>query len=119
MDGDPRARSSRAAHFEIMPASWIVGAEASMDLVAVRLVYTPIDPAVKSVNVAGSFNDWNPQEVRLRSDGQSWSAVLILPRDTYDYSFIENGEIWVPDPSAPITRDDGFGGRNAVLDLRI
>jgi hypothetical protein len=31
--------------------------------------------------------------------------------------FIEDDTRWVTDPRAPLTRDDGFGGRNAVLDV--
>jgi hypothetical protein len=31
---------------------------------------------------------------------------------------IEDGEHWLTDPSAPETRDDGFGGINGLLELR-
>src|SRR2546423_14290111 len=33
----------------------------------------------KSVAVAGSFNDWNPDKTRLKKDGQTWRTNLWLP----------------------------------------
>jgi anti-sigma factor RsiW len=117
--GHADTRLASRASLEVMPASWVVQEEGASELVAVRLAHTPENQGVRSVSVAGSFNDWNPGEVQLRPEGGAWTGVLILPRDTYDYMFIENGDSWVPDPRASVTRDDGFGGRNAVLDLRI
>ena len=85
----------------------------------VRLVYVPRDPTVRKVQVTGSFNDWNAQGVALQRKGRVWTAVLILPRGTYEYMFVEDGIRWVTDPLALETRDDGFGNRNAVLDLTL
>ena len=36
---------------------------------------------------------------------------------SYTYSFVIDGERWVPDPGAPETVDDGFGGVNSILRL--
>ena len=83
----------------------------------VRLVYRPTEASVKGVAVAGSFNDWNPTSVPMVWDGKVWSAVLALPPGSYEYMFVEDGERWVTDPLAPRTRNDGFGGVNAVLDV--
>ncbi|RKZ11432.1 hypothetical protein DRQ53_03210 [bacterium] len=83
----------------------------------VHVTYTPGDTSLQSVFVAGSFNAWNATEVPMHLDGAVWTAVLVLPPGSYEYMFVEDGERWVTDPLAVRSRDDGFGSRNAVLDL--
>jgi anti-sigma factor RsiW len=82
-----------------------------------RLVYVPQHPGVNRVTVAGTFNDWNPDATSMRQEGGAWVIQLVLPAETYEYMFVEDGEQWVTDPLAMETRDDGFGRENAVLDL--
>ena len=89
------------------------------DMRVVRLVYAPKDPSVRRVHVAGTFNEWDPQGVALTRQGSLWTVVLILPRGTYEYMFVEDDDRWVTDPLALQTRDDGFGRKNAVLDLSL
>jgi hypothetical protein len=85
---------------------------------AVRLTYTPTSPEIDRVSVAGSFNGWDPASAQMSKDGDVWTILLVLPPGTYEYMVIEDGERWVTDPSAPRTRDDGFGGTNGLLELR-
>jgi hypothetical protein len=84
-----------------------------------RLVYVPANPDVAEVSVAGTFNGWNPELTTMTRRGDVWVVQVLLPPQTYEYMFVEDGERWVTDPLAPQTRDDGFGRRNAVLDLEI
>lgn len=92
-------------------------ARAQMRLV--RLVYVPPDEDVEKVTVAGTFNGWDPERTELRRVGGAWMVQLVLPPQTYEYMFVEDGEKWVTDPLAVQTRDDGFGRENAVLDLTL
>jgi hypothetical protein len=43
-----------------------------------------------------------------------WTIVVPLAPGVHDYSFIVDGEKWVPDPSAPAMAD-GFGGVNSRI----
>jgi negative regulator of sigma E activity len=101
---------------EISPA-YVNQAAAENGLRYVRLVYVPTDPSVERVTVAGSFNNWDPNATPLQRQDGVWSTVLVLPPGSYEYVFFENGARWVTDPLAAQTRDDGFGGSNAVLDV--
>lgn len=85
----------------------------------VRLVYATAGDDVKQVGVAGSFNNWDPSSTPMRLEDGVWVALLMLPPDSYEYMFVENNNTWVTDPLAQSTRDDGFGSRNAVLDVGI
>ena len=33
----------------------------------------------------------------------------------YTYAFLLDGRLWVPDPTAPLAPEDGFGRRNSVV----
>jgi len=85
----------------------------------VRLIYVAPDKNVERVTVAGTFNGWDPEGTEMRKEGGAWVLQLVLPPQTYEYMFVENGEQWVTDPLASQTRDDGFGQKNAVLDLTL
>lgn len=85
----------------------------------VRLAYLARDPDVHKVGVAGSFNGWDPSRSPMHLEKGYWVADLLLPAGQYDYMFVINDTSWVTDPLAPTTRDDGFGRRNAVLELGI
>ena len=95
-------------------AEWEIPAES---LRVARLVYVPGSGAVERVSVAGSFNGWNPDASVMQRVGEVWVIYVALPPAAYEYMFVEDGQRWVTDPLAPQTRDDGFGKRNAVLDL--
>jgi hypothetical protein len=88
---------------------------AALDVVA-RLAYRA--PLAREVAVAGDFNGWRPATARMRrGQGGVWTVELPLaPGRRYEYMFVVDGH-WVTDPTAPASVDDGFGGRNAVLDL--
>lgn len=85
-------------------------------LVAVQ--FTLAAPQAHRVQVAGDFNGWNAAGTPLvRGADGTYRAQLLLPRGKYQYQFVVDGERWVPDPRAAELVDDGFGGRNALLDL--
>jgi hypothetical protein len=94
-------------------------AAAGSELRYVRLAYHPTDPSVGRVTVAGSFNDWDPNSTVLKKQNGVWVTVLVLAPGTYEYMFVEDEEQWMTDPLAVRTRDDGFGGLNAVLDVEL
>jgi hypothetical protein len=89
----------------------------SRPTVLVRLVV--VRPGASVVQAAGDFNGWNPAETPLEqtADG-AWTVTLPLEPGRYEYQFVVDGEQWIGDPFAAEQSDDGFGSRNAVLDVR-
>lgn len=84
--------------------------------VFVRLVL--VQPAARSVSVAGDFNGWNPTQTKLeRADGGVWTVTLPLKPGRYEYMFVIDGKQWIADPLATEAAIDGFGAQNAVLDI--
>ena len=85
--------------------------------VLVRLVV--LQPGARTVQVAGDFNGWNPLRTPLEplSNG-AWSVTLPLEPGRYEYQLEVNDAEWIADPFAAEQSDDGFGSRNAVLEVR-
>ncbi len=89
---------------------------ASNQPVAVRLVFHAAQAG--QVQVAGTFNDWDPKAAPMRqgADG-TWHTTLTLPRGRHEYMFVVDGDQWVADPTAELSAPDDFGQANAILDV--
>jgi len=85
--------------------------------VLVRLVV--VHPGAQTVQAAGDFNGWNPARTPLEQvSSGAWTVTIPLEPGRYEYMFVVDGQQWIADPFAPEQNDDGFGSRNAVLDVR-
>ncbi len=74
-------------------------------------------PSARDVCVAGTFNGWNAGADPLsRGDGGEWRRELPLPVGRYEYLFVVDGT-WIPDPAAPESVPNEFGGMNSVLSV--
>ena len=74
---------------------------------------------VESIAVVGDFNDWDPDRNPLLDENGDglWTATLSLEPGRYEYMFILDGQKWVPDPEAYRYVRDGFGNKNAVIEI--
>lgn len=81
----------------------------------IHLQYT--HPTAKTISVAGSFNDWRPGATPMVAMGNGvWAKDLALPPGSYEYRLVADGE-WLPDPAAPKSVPNPFGGVNSVLEV--
>lgn len=71
-------------------------------------------PRARAVSLAGDFSNWAPTYTLKRSEPGVWTIVVPLKPGVHDYSFIVDGEKWIPDPAAPAMAD-GFGGMNSRI----
>ncbi len=87
--------------------------------VYVQFVFTSEE--ARTVAVAGDFNDWNPELFHLRDpDGDGvWTGLFPLPPGLHKYMFLIDGERWETDPRAERYVDDGFGMRNAIINVAL
>ena len=77
------------------------------------------DGKAHTVAIAGDFNGWNSQANLLEDpDGDGiWTGTLKLEPGRYEYMFVLDGEKWFPDPNALRYVKDGFGNKNAILEI--
>jgi len=69
--------------------------------------------AEESVQVAGSFNDWEPEELEQKEDGE-WVATLKIDHGTHLYKYVVDGE-WLVDPSKEMVTDSKGNTNNVVV----
>lgn len=83
---------------------------------AVRFV--TLYPRAKSVQIAGDFNDWQPQQTVLEptQDGK-WELALALAPGKYRYRMVVDGQ-WQPDPYNENVELNPFGEFNSVLEVK-
>jgi len=77
------------------------------------------DNKAHTVAIAGDFNGWNPQ-MNILEDPEGdgiWTGTLQLEPGRYEYMFVMDGEKWFPDPNALRYVKDGFGNKNAILEI--
>ena len=99
----------------LQPGASPAGGESAR--VLVRLVV--LQPEARTVQVAGDFNGWDPMKTPLAPQASgAWTVTLPLEPGRYKYMFVIDGSTWVADPFAAEETDDGFGARNAVLDVQ-
>jgi len=91
-------------------------AATTTDQYVMRFTYN--DPHAERVYVAGSFNDWRKEQIPLTdSSGKGiWIGAVNLKPGMYEYMFYVDGH-WAPDDHALRYKDDGFGRKNAILEL--
>jgi hypothetical protein len=116
--GASAARNSPAAPTGPVSAAGGPAAPLQASPVLVRLIV--VQPGAMSVHVAGDFNGWSPSSTPLERTpgGDAWTVMLPLAPGRYEYQFVVDGNRWLADPFAAEDSDDGFGSRNAVLDVR-
>jgi len=85
------------------------------DRVVTRFVL--VAPGASSVQLTGDFISWRREGIALedlRGTG-IWTGDVALPPGVHRYTFVVNGSEWVPDPSAVLQVDDGFGQLNSIV----
>ena len=68
------------------------------------------------VYVAGTFNDWDPERNRMRSNPGTgeYRTSLVLPPGRHEYKFVVNGE-WHVDPNCADWVPNSHGSLNSVI----
>ncbi|MFQ3580070.1 MAG: alpha-amylase family glycosyl hydrolase [Bacteroidales bacterium] len=70
----------------------------------------------RTVQVAGSFNSWNPAKHIFSWRNHRWELDLYLEPGIYDYQLIADGN-WFTDPDNPNKVNNGYGGFNSLLKI--
>lgn len=92
--------------------------EATEGLRSVKFAFQPVISGVNEVMLAGTFNDWNVGATPMTDpDGNGiYEATLLLAPGTYQYKVVVDGN-WITDEQADAFADDGFGGRNSIINV--
>lgn len=73
-------------------------------------------PRANIVQLAGDFNDWNPEHFNLKMDKNGWwRTQLKLPTGEYRFKYLVDGRCWEADFAAYGVENDKLGGWNSVV----
>ena len=68
------------------------------------------------VFIAGDFNNWSTDGDELKWTGEFYEIDLDIKEGKYAYKFIVDGN-WVTDENAAEMIDDGYGGKNSMVNV--
>lgn len=68
----------------------------------------------KTVCLAGDFNDWTPDALRMKQVGGVWTFSVHLSVGKHLYKFIVDGR-WIKDPANPLWEENQYNTDNSVL----
>ncbi|PHN03635.1 hypothetical protein [Flavilitoribacter nigricans] len=74
-------------------------------------------PDARKVILAGTFNKWNEQDLKMARQDGMWTITLNLTGGKHLYKFIVDGE-WMTDPANHLKETDRHGYVNSVLMVR-
>lgn len=90
-----------------------------VDQINDAIVFVSLYPRATNVQIAGDFNNWQPQETPMQKVGESgvWQTQLKLPAGRYRYRLVVDGQ-WQQDPYNELTEVNPFGEYNSVVEIK-
>jgi len=74
------------------------------------------DTSLRSVEIAGDFNNWIPEQLVLNPGDGIWQIVIPIIKGTFRYKFIVDGE-WQLDPFHPAQKENSYGTYDSFLEI--
>jgi chromosome partitioning protein len=83
------------------------------------VVFVTLYPRAQSVQIAGDFNNWQPEHHIMEkvSDSGAWQTQMKLDPGRYRYRLVVDGQ-WQQDPYNELTELNPFGGFNSVIEVK-
>ena len=82
------------------------------------MLFTTIYPRAGTVQIAGDFNNWQPENTPLQKVGKNgmWQIKLPMNKGKYRYRLVVDGQ-WQQDPYNEFTELNPYGEYNSVLEV--
>jgi len=83
------------------------------------VMFVTLYPRAKAVQIAGDFNNWQPQLNPMERVGESgvWQTKIALPEGHYRYRYVVDGQ-WQQDPYNEKTELNPYGEYNSILEVK-
>jgi len=83
-----------------------------------HVVFSTIYPRAQKVQIAGDFNEWNPEDTTLdrMDENGKWQLTMPLNKGLYRYRLVVDGQ-WQQDPYNDWIEMNPFGEFNSVLNV--
>ena len=86
--------------------------------IADAVMFTTLYPRARTVQIAGDFNNWQPEQTPLTkvADNGVWQIKLPMTKGKYRYRLVVDGH-WQQDPYNETTELNPYGELNSVLEV--
>jgi len=86
--------------------------------IADAVMFTTLYPRASTVQIAGDFNNWQPEQTPLTkiADNGVWQIKLPMTKGKYRYRLVVDGH-WQQDPYNETTELNPYGELNSVLEV--
>jgi len=83
------------------------------------VVFVTLYPRAQSVQIAGDFNNWQPEQHIMEKVGDTgvWQTQMKLEPGRYRYRLVVDGQ-WQQDPYNESTEMNPFGGFNSIVEIK-
>jgi chromosome partitioning protein len=83
------------------------------------VVFVTLYPRAGNVQIAGDFNNWQPEDSQMQKVGESgiWQMEMNLLPGRYRYRLVVDGQ-WQQDPYNELTELNPFGGFNSIIEVK-
>lgn len=114
----PFAFLTSAGAMAVVVVLLIIGLHAS-PISAVPYRFVIYEPDVNTVEISGSFTDWEVLPMKKVGATGYWEIELDVPKGEHRYSFILEKEKRIADPTVFARELDDFGGENSILFMSV
>jgi len=82
-------------------------------------IFVTLYPRAQSVQIAGDFNNWQPDRNPMERVGESgvWQTKIRLPQGKYRYRLVVDGQ-WQQDPYNEQVEMNPYGEYNSIVELK-
>jgi 1,4-alpha-glucan branching enzyme len=80
--------------------------------------FLPGHENAEEVYLAGSFNAWDPKELKMQRMEGGWQLKCDLPPARYEYKFVVD-DVWMHDPDNPDKKRNEYASFNSVIDVTV
>ena len=108
----------RVAEFGVMAALvlfFVFSLQPKEDAGIVTKRFVIYQPGVSSVQIAGSFTDWNNVPMKMVGPTGYWEIELDVTKGEHKYVYIVGDDKKIADPTILMKERDDFGSENSVL----
>jgi len=83
-----------------------------------KVIFAALYPKAELVQIAGDFNNWQPENTPLQKIGENgvWQIKLPMNKGKYRYRLVVDGQ-WQQDPYNELTELNPYGEYNSVLEV--
>jgi len=114
----PFAFMTSAGAMAVVVALILIGLHTS-PISAVPYRFVIYEPEVNTVEISGSFTDWEVLPMKKVGATGYWEIELDVPKGEHRYSFILEQEKRIADPTVFARELDDFGGENSILFMSV